>query len=146
MYTIPVKDSALVAEQEALKQLVGVGFDKHWVHLAVLWHISVHVLLEVHSEKLENEIELSLLHQNILQRDNVGMLQLLQQWDLADCCRRHLVKNIPWNGLHFTCQDSHPFILRFESNLLHGHNLIGPLVASLKVGQFNFFFTQKWHL
>ena len=79
MYTIPVKDSALVAEQEALKQLVGVGFDKHWVHLAVLWHISVHVLLEVHSEKLENEIKLSLLHQNILQRDNVGMLQLLQQ-------------------------------------------------------------------
>ena len=79
MYTIPVKDSALVAEQEALKQLVGVGFDKHWVHLSVLWHISVHVLLEVHSEKLENEIELSLLHQNILQRDNVGMLQLLQQ-------------------------------------------------------------------
>ena len=86
MYTIPVKDSALVAEQEALKQLVGVGFDKHWVHLAVLWHISVHVLLEVHREELKDEVELGLLHEHILQGDNIRVLQLFQQGDLADCC------------------------------------------------------------
>ena len=97
----PVKDPALVAEKESLQQLVGVRFHKHWVHLSILggkldqldrtgrtnlWHICVHVLLEVHSEELKDEIELGFLHQHILQGDNIWMLQFFQQGDLADCC------------------------------------------------------------
>ena len=50
-----------------------------------LWYICVHVLLEIHREELEDEIELGLLHEHILQGDNIRMLQLLQQGDLADC-------------------------------------------------------------
>ena len=49
-----------------------------------LWHVGVHVLLEVHGEELKDEVELGLLHQNVLEGDDVRVLQLLQQRYLAD--------------------------------------------------------------
>ena len=95
-----MENSALVAEEESLQQLVSVGLHQHRVHLTVLkpccmktvlWkknsnlgHVGVHVLLEVHGEELKDEVELGLLHQNVLEGDDVRMLQLLQQRYLAD--------------------------------------------------------------
>ena len=95
-----MENSALVAEEESLQQLVSVGLHQHRVHLTVLkpccmktvlWkknsnlgHVGVHVLLEVHGEELKDEVELGLLHENVLEGDDVGVLQLLQQSYLAD--------------------------------------------------------------
>lgn len=95
-----MENSALVAEEESLQQLVSVGLHQHRVHLTVLkpccmktvlWkknsnlgHVGVHVLLEVHGKELKDEVELGLLHENVLEGDDVGVLQLLQQSYLAD--------------------------------------------------------------
>ena len=95
-----MENSALVAEEESLQQLVSVGLHQHRVHLTVLkpccmktvlWkknsnlgHVGVHVLLEVHGKELKDEVELGLLHENVLEGDDVGVLQLLQQGYLAD--------------------------------------------------------------
>ena len=95
-----MENSTLVAEEESLQQLVSVGLHQHRVHLTVLkpgcmktalWkknsnlgHVGVHVLLEVHGKELKDEVELGLLHENVLEGDDVGMLQLLQQRYLAD--------------------------------------------------------------
>ena len=40
-------------------------------------------------------------------------------------------------------KETHPFVLRFKSDLLHGHNLVGLLVASLKVNHFKLEITNK---
>ena len=95
-----MENSALVAEEESLQQLVSVGLHQHRVHLTVLkpccmktvlWkknsnlgHVGVHVLLEVHGKELKDEVELGLQHQNVLEGDDVRVLQLLQQRYLAD--------------------------------------------------------------
>ena len=67
---VSVKNSPLVAEQDALEQLVEVALGQLGVHLAVLGDVGVHVLLQVHGKKLEDEVQLCLLHQNILKMWN----------------------------------------------------------------------------
>ena len=96
-----MENSALVAKEESLQKLVSVGLHQHRVHLTVLkpgcrktvvysgkisnlGYVGVHVLLEVHGEELKDEVELGLLHENVLEGDDVRMLQLLQQRYLAD--------------------------------------------------------------
>ena len=94
-----MENSALVAKEESLQQLVSVGLHQHRVHLTVLkpgcrktvlfkisnlGYVGVHVLLEVHGEELKDEVELGLLHENVLEGDDVRVLQLLQQRYLAD--------------------------------------------------------------
>ena len=119
---VAVQNSPLVAEQDALQELVEVALGQPGVHLAVLGDVGVHVLLEVHRQELKYEVELGLLHQHILKNGNnfdhqmmsyerylephyVGVLQLLQQGDLSDG------------------RTGHSLVLRLQSDLLHGHDL-----------------------
>ena len=127
---VSVENSPLMAEQDPLEQLVEVALGQLRVHLAVLGDVGVHVLLEVHRQKLEYQIQLGLLHQNILikvaisliltspdrylESHNVGVLQLLQQGDLSD--------GRAWHSL----------VLRLKPDLLHGNNLSGLGVSPLK--------------
>ena len=46
--------------------LIQVRLGQLGVHLPVLGDASVHVLLQIHGEKLEYQIQLGLLRQNIL--------------------------------------------------------------------------------
>ena len=43
----------------------------------------------------------------------------------------------------WSIRETHPFVLGFKSDLLHGHNLVGLLVASLKVNHFKLEITNK---
>ena len=58
---IPVEHPSLVTEEETLKKLVSVGLHQLGVHLSVLGDVRVHVLLEVHRQELEYQVELGLL-------------------------------------------------------------------------------------
>ena len=59
---ISVEDSPLVTEEYPLTQLVQVGLGQLSVHLTILGDVGVHVLLEVHGQELEYQVELGFLH------------------------------------------------------------------------------------
>ena len=104
-FHVAVENSSLVTEKDALEKLVEVALGQLRIHLFVFRDVGVHILLQVHREKLKDEIQLRLLHQNILQSHNVGVLELLQEGDLSD--------GGAWHAL----------VLRLQSNLLHGNDL-----------------------
>lgn len=72
----------------------------------------LHVLLEIHGEKLEHQIELILLHKHIHERDDIRVLQLSQKRNLANRCARHA------------------FLVILEPNLLQRDQLVRDLVLA----------------
>lgn len=72
----------------------------------------LHVLLEIHGEKLKHQVELILLHEHIHKRDDIRMLQLSQKRNLANRCARYA------------------FLIILESNLLKRDQLVCNLVLA----------------
>ena len=109
-----------------LQELVSVAFEEVSRHHLVSGNGSVQILLQVHRQELEDQIQSAeqnknmkivvetqtfgsspvLLHDDVLKTDNVGVLELFQQRDLSDGC------------------GGHPFLFGLQPNLFHGHNLI----------------------
>ena len=77
-------DRAKYSPNIHLQYLVAVGLDELGVHVLVLRDGRVDVLLEVHGEELEDEVEPVLLHDDVPQAHDVGVLELLEQGDLPD--------------------------------------------------------------
>ena len=96
-----------------LEQLVGVALDELRVHHGAGRGDGVHVLLQVHGEELEDEVEPVLLHDDVLQVDDVGVVELLEEGDFPDGCR------------------GDTFLLGLQADLLHGHDLTRLLVLAL---------------
>lgn len=109
---IAVENTSLVTEQHCLQHLVGVTFDQVLVH-HLLWTDRIQVLFQVHLKELKDQIQSALLHDDINEADNVGMVELLEQ--------RHLPDSGGWNS----------FLLRLEADLFHCHRLTGLLVLAL---------------
>lgn len=80
---ITVKDPVLVAEGGALEKLIHEAPDCDGVEGAAI-AVNIHVLLEVPFAKLEDEHELRLGVYHVVESDDVDMLQLLHERDLAD--------------------------------------------------------------
>lgn len=71
---LPVQNPPLVAEEHSLQQLVGVAAHQVGLHeLAVL--DGVDVLLQVHGQELEDQVQAVLLHDDVHQTDDVGVLR-----------------------------------------------------------------------
>ncbi len=83
---IAVQDSVGVTEVNALQELMHKGFDGGRGQCSSL-ALCVHILLQVLVHVFKNQHELILGVDNIVETDNVLVLQLLHQGDLADCCR-----------------------------------------------------------
>jgi hypothetical protein len=83
---IAVQDSVGVAEVNALQELMHKGFDGDRGQCSSL-ALCVHVLLQVLVHVFEDQHELILGVDNIVEADDVLVLQLLHQGNLADCCR-----------------------------------------------------------
>ena len=62
-----MEDPPLVAEEHPLEDLVGVALDQRLGDHLVLADRGVHVLLQVHRQELEDEVEPVLLHDDVLQ-------------------------------------------------------------------------------
>ncbi len=82
---VAVQDAEGVAVRNAVDELVKVRLDQHG---AQHFH-AVHEALEILVEKLEDEVQFLLLVHDILEADHVGVVQLLQDADLADGGRGH---------------------------------------------------------
>lgn len=67
-----------------LEKLVGVAFDELGIHHLVLRDGRVQVLLQVHRQELEDEVQTVLLHDDVLEAHDVGVLQLPEKRDLTD--------------------------------------------------------------
>ena len=144
-----VQVQAIPKPNTHLAKLINPRLHQLGLHRLVLAPaLRVHVLLQVHRQKLEYQVQLGLLalmvkrrkrppkkhlHQNILQVYYVGVLQLPQQSYFSYCSRGNLkirlVNSIKLNVFHPT----YPFILRLEFDLLHCHNFTGFLVLSLNL-------------
>ena len=101
-----------VAESDPTEHLVQKGLDLHGGKAAG-GSVLVHVLLEVVLEKLKHEVQLLLAVNDVLQPDDVLVLQLLEQGNLADC------------------SGGHALILRVEADLLERNHLLAHAVARL---------------
>ena len=78
-----------MAEKHGLQDLVAIGFDKIGIQHIGGWAGGVDVLFEIHGQEFEDQIEAVFLHNDILETDNVGMLELLEQRYLPDGSRRN---------------------------------------------------------
>ena len=84
---ISVQDAILVTESNALQELIHEGFDGRVVELAVV-SSRIHILLQVLVHILKHQHELVLRVDDIVERNNVLVLELFHQRDLADRRRR----------------------------------------------------------
>ena len=82
-FKVAVQDPVLVAEVDALEQLVHERLDGHRFQSAPL-AVGVHVLLKVAVHELEDEHKFVLGVDDVVQRYDVLMFQLLHEGDLAD--------------------------------------------------------------
>lgn len=85
-----MQNAMRVTIRDALKHLKQVGLDK-WQWQAVLHLIHLHVLLEIEIEILEDEKEPVVGVNDIEKLDDVQVVELFEQRDLAYRCRRHAV-------------------------------------------------------
>ena len=71
-----------MAEEHALQDLVGVALDQRLGDHLVLADGGVHVLLQVHREELEDEVQAVLLHDHVLREQTCyqGISSNLQQF------------------------------------------------------------------
>ena len=83
---IAVEDSVRVAEVDALEELVHEGFDGDGRQCSSI-SLGVHVLLQILIHVFKDQHELVLGMNDIVEADDVLVLQLLHQRDLADCSR-----------------------------------------------------------
>lgn len=109
---ITVKDAVVVAEGNTAKQLVHEGFDGGRVQGASIT-AGVHVSFEILVHELEDEHELVLGVDNIVEKDNVLVLQLLHKGD-------------------FTDGGGGGALFRIEVDFLESHELAGLAVAALE--------------
>ena len=109
---IAMHGASLMAVEYALCDLMEVALDELRLEQLVVGQ-RLHVLLEVHGEELEDQVELVLLHEHVHERDDVGMLKLAQQRDLAYGRARHAL------------------LVVLQADFLERHQLIGDLVLAL---------------
>jgi hypothetical protein len=109
---IAVKNSVRVAKSNSTEHLVQERLNLHGGKAAGCL-VLVHVLLEIVFEKLEHEMQFLLAVDHVLQPDDVLMLKLLQQGNLADGSR--------WNA----------FVFRVKTDFLEGDNLLADAIARL---------------
>jgi hypothetical protein len=102
---VAVQDAVVVAKGGALQELPHEGTDDGRFERSPV-AVHVHVLFQVEVHELEDEHELRLGVDDIVEADNVGMLELLHETDLADGGR------------------GRPF-LGIEMDLLERHELVG---------------------
>lgn len=85
---VAMEDAVVVTEGDAADQLPHEALDRGWVQGAALAAggilVAVHVLLKVLVHVFKHEHELVLRVDNIVEADNVLVLELLHQRDLAD--------------------------------------------------------------
>ena len=77
-FQIPMQYTTLMAKEHCLDNLIGVALDQIWIHHLLLRN-GVQIFLQVHSQKLKDQIQSTLLHDNILEPNNVGMVQFFQK-------------------------------------------------------------------
>ena len=82
-----MQDAVLVAEVDALEELVHEGLDGGGLEGAAL-AVGVHVTLEVAVHVLEDEHELVFGVDDVVERYDVFVLQFLHERDFSDRCRR----------------------------------------------------------
>ena len=78
-----MQDAVLVAEGDAVEELVHERLDDLWFELPAI-PVRVHELLEVLVHVLEDEHELVLGVNHVVEADNVLVLELLHKRDFAD--------------------------------------------------------------
>lgn len=78
-----MKDPILVAERSALQQLVHETPDGDRVQGATI-SMGIHILLQIAITELEDEDKLGLGVNNVVQADDVDVLELLHEGNLAD--------------------------------------------------------------
>lgn len=74
-FQISVEYPSLVAEEHGCRNLVQVATDEVRVHHFLCWQC-VHVFLQVHWQKFEDQVEAAVFHENILKVDDVWVFQL----------------------------------------------------------------------
>lgn len=84
-FQITVQDAVFVAEGNSLEKLVHEGFDGDVVKLTAS-AAGIHVFLQILIHVFKDQHELVLGVDDIVEGDNVIMLQLLHERDLADGC------------------------------------------------------------
>lgn len=82
-----MQDTVLVAEGSASQELKHEAADGHRVECATV-AVYIHVLLEITFAVLEDEDELCFGVNDIVEADDVDVLELLHERDLADGGRR----------------------------------------------------------
>ena len=93
---VAVEHAVLVAEGNALQQLVHEGFDNLWLQSSAL-AVCVHVLLEVAVHELEHQHKFVLGVDHIVQRDDVLVFKLLHQGNLSDSRRGRAFLRVEMN-------------------------------------------------
>ena len=68
-----MEDPPLVAEEHSLEDLVGVALDQRLGDHLILADGGVHVLLQVHCQELEDEVQPVLLHDHVLKKRQHGL-------------------------------------------------------------------------
>lgn len=86
---IAVEDAAAVAEEHCGGDLVEIAAHQLRVHHFVRRQ-RVHVLLQVHTQELEDQVQTIVLHQHILEQNDVRMFQFLEQRDFTETDHRKL--------------------------------------------------------
>lgn len=109
---VTVHGASLVTVEDALRDLMQVALDQLRFQQPVVRQ-GLHVLFQVHGEKLEYQIEFVLLHENVHERDDVGMLKFAEKRNLSNSRARYA------------------FLVILQANLLERHKLIGDLVLAL---------------
>ncbi len=101
-FEVTVQDSILVAEGCSFEKLVHKTANGDWVESATV-SVSVHILLEVPFTEFEDENEFGFCVYDVVEADDVHVLELLHERDLADSCGRGSLFSIEMN--FFECND-----------------------------------------
>ena len=54
---ISMKNATLMAKKDSLNDLIGVALDQPWIHHLAGWNRGVEVLLQVHRQVLEDQVQ-----------------------------------------------------------------------------------------
>lgn len=85
-FEIAVKHTILVAEVDALEQLIHEGFDGGRLK-STTFAMCIHISLEISIHEFEDEHQFVLGVDNIMECDNVLVLEFFHKRNLADRCR-----------------------------------------------------------
>ena len=62
----------------------------------------VQILLEVHGKELEDQVQTALLHDHVLEANNIGVLEFFQQRDLPDSWKGKSIAIFRTDIIHVT--------------------------------------------